>query len=185
MERNKFFVFCCAFVPGAGQMYLGMMKKGLTILTLFWGVIGVAVMLDLGVLCIFLPIIWFYSFFDTFNSARYNGDQRLMMDYKFWEDLKNGGWVPKIGIGSKVSGKAPKFLGLGCILLGVYSLYESIIKPMYWKFDLPEWLFFILNRIPNFVVAVAIIGLGIYLLNRERASKETEDFAEYQEGHHE
>ena len=29
MERNKFLVFCFAFVPGAGQMYLGMMKKGL------------------------------------------------------------------------------------------------------------------------------------------------------------
>lgn len=35
MERNKFLVFCFAFVPGAGQMYLGMMKKGLVIMSAF------------------------------------------------------------------------------------------------------------------------------------------------------
>ena len=56
MERNKFLVFCFAFVPGAGQMYLGMMKKGLVIMSVFWTVIAVAVMLNLGVLCVFLPI---------------------------------------------------------------------------------------------------------------------------------
>ena len=84
MERNKFLVFCFAFVPGAGQMYLGMMKKGLVIMGAFWAVIAIAVMLNLGVLFVFLPIIWFYAFFDTFNSARYHADQRLQMDYKFW-----------------------------------------------------------------------------------------------------
>ena len=97
MERNKFLVFCFAFVPGAGQMYLGMMKKGLVIMGAFWAVIAIAVMLNLGVLFVFLPIIWFYAFFDTFNSARYHADQRLQMDYKFWEDLKRGGWTPKVG----------------------------------------------------------------------------------------
>ena len=107
MERNKFLVFCFAFVPGAGQMYLGMMKKGLVIMSVFWTVIAVAVMLNLGVLCVFLPIIWFYAFFDTFNSARYHADQRLQMDYKFWEDMKHGGWVPKMG--EKFSNKTPKF----------------------------------------------------------------------------
>ena len=59
MERNKFLVFCFAFVPGAGQMYLGMMKKGLVIMGAFWAVIAIAVMLNLGVLFVFLPIIWY------------------------------------------------------------------------------------------------------------------------------
>ena len=66
MERNKFLVFCFAFVPGAGQMYLGMMKKGLVIMSVFWAVIAVAVMLNLGVLCVFLPI-----------GARESGLQRI------------------------------------------------------------------------------------------------------------
>lgn len=41
MERNKFLVFCFAFVPGAGQMYLGMMKKGLVIMGAFWAVTAI------------------------------------------------------------------------------------------------------------------------------------------------
>lgn len=59
MERNKFLVFCFAFVPGAGQMYLGMMKKGLVIMGAFWAVIAIAVMLNLGVLFVFLPTFGF------------------------------------------------------------------------------------------------------------------------------
>ena len=155
MERNKFLVFCFAFVPGAGQMYLGMMKKGLVIMGAFWAVIAIAVMLNLGVLFVFLPIIWFYAFFDTFNSARYHADQRLQMDYKFWEDLKRGGWTPKVG--DKISSKAPKFLGLGCILLGIYSLYETVLVPLFWRFNLPDWIYFILDRIPSLIVALAYI----------------------------
>ena len=183
MERNKFLVFCFAFVPGAGQMYLGMMKKGLVIMGAFWAVIAIAVMLNLGVLFVFLPSIWVYAFFDTFNSARYHADQRLQMDYKFWEDLKRGGWTPKVG--DKISSKAPKFLGLGCILLGIYSLYETVLVPLFWRFNLPDWIYFILDRIPSLIVACAVIGLGVYLLNRGKTPKETEDFVEYQEGHHE
>lgn len=183
MERNKFLVFCCAFVPGAGQMYLGMMKKGLALTSLFWGLIAVSVMLRLGVLSLFLPVVWFYAFFDTFNSARYHADQRLQMDYKFWTDLKHGGWIPQIE--SKFSNKAPKLLGLGCILLGVYSLYETVLAPLFWQFALPDWVYFVVDRIPSLVVAGAIIYLGVYLLNRGRITKEAEDFVEYQEGHHE
>ena len=183
MERNKFLVFCFAFVPGAGQMYLGMMKKGLVIMSVFWTVIAVAVMLNLGVLCVFLPIIWFYAFFDTFNSARYHADQRLQMDYKFWEDVKRGGWIPKAS--NQFSNKLPKLVGWGCIVLGIYSLYEAVIAPLLWRFDLPDWIYFIIGRIPSLVVACAVIGLGVYLLNRGKTSKETEDFVEYQEENHE
>lgn len=173
MERNKFLVFCFAFVPGAGQMYLGMMKKGLVIHECFLGgncqLQSCSIWSSLRI----LPIIWFYAFFDTFNSARYHADQRLQMDYKFWEDMKHGGWVPKMG--EKFSNKTPKFLGLGCILLGLYSLYETVIAPLFWRFDLPDWIYFILNRIPSLVVACAVIGLGVIFTepgkNTERSGR--------------
>ena len=35
MRINGFFLFCCACVPGAGQMYLGYMKRGLCLISLF------------------------------------------------------------------------------------------------------------------------------------------------------
>ena len=32
MLKNGFLTFCCAFVPGAGQMYQGYMKRGLSLI---------------------------------------------------------------------------------------------------------------------------------------------------------
>lgn len=183
MERNKFFVFCFSFIPGAGQMYLGMMKKGMAVMAAFFGLIFVAVMLSTGILSIFLPVIWFYSFFDTFNNARYNADQRLQMDYKFWEDCKKGIWVPRRD--GRISKNTPKYLGIGCILLGAYSLYQNAIRSIYWYFDVPNWLYYMTERLPGLFVAIAIIGLGVYLLKKTKKDKDVEEFIEYQEGRHE
>ena len=91
--------------------------------------------------------------------------------------------MPKIS--HRFSSKLPKFAGIGCIAIGVYSLYESVISPMFWRFDLPDWLYFSLNRIPSLVVAFAVIGLGVFLLKRGKAGKDAQEFVEYQEGNHE
>ena len=52
MKKNSFLTFCFAFIPGAGEMYLGMMKKGLAVMLLFWSLSMVA-----GVL--FPPLLFF------------------------------------------------------------------------------------------------------------------------------
>ena len=44
MLKNGFLTFCCAFIPGAGQMYQGYMKRGLSLM-LMCCVIGVLAML--------------------------------------------------------------------------------------------------------------------------------------------
>ncbi len=88
MERNKFLVFCFAFVPGGRTNVSGDDEKGVCHHGCFLGGDRHSGYAQFRVLFVFLPIIWFYAFFDTFNSARYHADQRLQMDYKFWEDLK-------------------------------------------------------------------------------------------------
>ena len=65
MLKNGFLTFCCAFIPGAGQMYQGYMKRGLSLITMFCVAFGAGTLL--GVLYVAMPIVWMYSFFDTFN----------------------------------------------------------------------------------------------------------------------
>ena len=36
-RKNSFFTFLFSFVPGAGEMYMGFMKQGLSLMTLFLG----------------------------------------------------------------------------------------------------------------------------------------------------
>ena len=66
MMKNGILTFIFAFCPGAGQMYQGYMKRGLSLITMFclFVVIGVS---TLQVLTIGRAIVWMYSFFDTFN----------------------------------------------------------------------------------------------------------------------
>ena len=63
--KNGFLTFCFAFMPGAGQMYQGYMKRGLSLVSLFFG--GCALVWLAEPLMLLLPIVWMYSFFDTFN----------------------------------------------------------------------------------------------------------------------
>ena len=66
-RKSGFLTFCFACLPGAGEMYLGYMKRGLSVMLAFWGLIFVASLLNMGILGILAPVIWAYSFFDTFN----------------------------------------------------------------------------------------------------------------------
>ena len=66
MKKNGILTFLFAFVPGAGQMYQGYMKRGLSLITLFFLCI-MAGMLLLEPLVLTALIVWMYSFFDTFN----------------------------------------------------------------------------------------------------------------------
>ena len=66
MMKNGILTFIFAFCPGAGQMYQGYMKRGLSLITMFclFIVIGVSTLEVLTIGCV---IVWMYSFFDTFN----------------------------------------------------------------------------------------------------------------------
>jgi len=48
-------------------MYMGFFKQGISIMTLFWAIIAIAGGLNISSLVIFLPVIWFYSFFHVHN----------------------------------------------------------------------------------------------------------------------
>lgn len=61
---SSFFTFCCAFIPGCGQMYLGLMKRGFSLMAAFFGLIY---LIQISWAFSFAVItLWFFSFFDTF-----------------------------------------------------------------------------------------------------------------------
>ena len=64
MKKSRLFSLLCACWPGAGEMYLGLMNRGLAIMLLFWGIIAVGAF-GFVIPMFLLPVIWFYSFFDT------------------------------------------------------------------------------------------------------------------------
>lgn len=69
-RKNPFLLFLSACIPGCGQMYQGYMKRGVSLMSLFALVIGLATGLYFGQLALALPVMWLYSFFDTYNLRR-------------------------------------------------------------------------------------------------------------------
>ena len=66
-QKRGFWLFIFSLIPGAGEMYMGFKKQGISIMLLFWGAIALASITGLGWLAMFLPVIWFYSFFNVHN----------------------------------------------------------------------------------------------------------------------
>ena len=65
MLKNGFLTLCFAFVPGAGQMYQGYMKRGFSVALLFAASVVAAALVPV---CIALvPVIYMYSFFDALD----------------------------------------------------------------------------------------------------------------------
>ena len=72
-KKSRFLAILFGFCPGAGQMYLGKMNRGLTLMSLFFGDIALGVIFP--PMLFILPLIWFYAFFDSLNLSGLNATQ--------------------------------------------------------------------------------------------------------------
>ena len=150
MKKNGFLTFCFACIPGAGQMYYGYMKRGLSLITLFC--IGIGLGAFIGPLVVICPIIWMYSFFDTYDlirrmtSGNPKPDELLLFD--------------NLGSLSSIFPSGNRVIGWVLIGLGVWALYSSILEPI--LYNLFSWYF--VNMVPTIVVAALLIAGGFWLL---------------------
>lgn len=157
MKKNALLTFIFACIPGAGQMYYGYMKRGLSMITLF------CVSLTLGsiisVLIVAAPIIWMYSFFDTYDLIRNlvagnpKPDALLLGNI---EDIQ------------KMIPRHNRLIGWAVILFGLWILYENLIVPtltaVFNALGLGDWWSWVDYSLPSLVVAVLLILLGGRLL---------------------
>lgn len=180
MKKNIVLTFGCSLVPGFGQMYQGYMKRGVALLFWFSAVLTLAAMLQIEALIFLMPLIWAYSFFDTFNLRNLPPEQRQAMEDSFipsgaWlDEAARDKWAKSIHIG-KVIGWTLVGLG-GLVLLNNFwdLLYYLVWEYMPW---IGNWFF----RIPSLLLAGLVIWLGLYLLKGNRAGKEDE-LTEYKGG---
>jgi len=146
-----------SMLPGAGHMFLGFMKMGLSFMTMFFGVIMFAALLRFEFILFALPIIWFYSFFDCINKTFPAYDVTVTDRYILLPEP-----FPIF------AGKHRLILGFVLTLLGIYLLANnafSIARRLLPQVDLHFWrIQGIINSIPQLIIAFAIIVLGIAMI---------------------
>lgn len=177
-KKNSFLTFCFAFIPGAGQMYQGYMKRGVSLMGLFALVSFVAGFMRMGFLTFALPVIWFYAFFDTFNIKGMTEQDRAQRPDAFLLDMNgvlNKDWQALLR-------RRHGVVGWLCIFLGAYLIFINFVEPWMWQLrEYMPWLVSLIDSLPTLVVAVLVIVLGVFLL-KGRPAKDGQDFIEYKGG---
>lgn len=169
MNRNNFFTFLLGFIPGAGQMYLGSMKKGICIMTGFGIVWTICNLLPIYLINFILPVIWFYAFFDTLILGRLNEDERRLDEEEFLHKLKsflNQDWHAFFT-------KHRIVLGTVVILLGVYTLFDRLVLPILYRFgDYLGWFHSFFYNIPSLILGILLLIGGFYLIMHFKSNEE-------------
>ena len=121
MKKNGILTLLFAFIPGAGQMYQGYMKRGLSLITMFCLFIIVGSTTGLDALVVGCIVVYMYSFFDTLNlRAQLAAEKAPEDDYLVhfnWHDARM----------TQFMGESHKLVGWGLIALGAIVFYNNII----------------------------------------------------------
>lgn len=157
MKKSLFLTFCFSFIPGAGQMYQSYMKRGVSIMSFFAIFTGLMGIFGMSIFAIPLPIIYAYSFFDTFNirNSIISGNKRE--DEYIW---KNTDFENIFGNIEKY--KKNRYIGVFLILVGIYLVFNSIIRPIAYKLDL-KIIYNTLNMISNYIPSIIVAGVSIFV----------------------
>lgn len=177
-HKSGFLTFCFAFVPGAGQMYLGYMKRGVSLMAPFCAVAFIAAFLNMGIVAILLPVIWAYAFFDTFHLRSQTPEQVKANPDAYLYDLRSfmgESW-------DSIVRRRHGLLGGLLIFLGAYGLYTNFVRPWLWTLVHAlrlSWLGELIDGLPTAIVAALLIALGIYLLRSPGKAQPDEDYTAF------
>lgn len=184
MNRNAFLTYVFSLCPGAGQMYQGYMKRGLSHILLF----VIPIMLGsvfMPALVVLSAVVFMYSFFDSINLraqivAHCNGTGGPLPVDDFLIHVK----MDERNVDQLLKGK-PKLVGWGLVILGAIGLYKSVVEPVLLSFVqlLPDSsLTWTLQRIVYSLPGIAIGGLfvlvGLWLIRG--GQKQEDDFNSYE-----
>ena len=178
--KNKFWTVVWSLIPGAGQMYQGQMKKGISLMLLFAGIIAVAAFTYLAILTFLLPVIWFYSFFDAWNKYHLPEDKlaKVRDDFLFFlnampENVRSDPRFKKVA-----SANVLKIGGIVAIIAGAYLIWDQIIVNVLSRL-LSETGAGILSevsyRLPQVAVAVLLIVIGVKLITHKKRELDSEN----------
>jgi hypothetical protein len=173
MKRTSGFrMFLAACIPGCGEMYQGYMKRGLSLMLVTAGIFALAVALGLGAPAIFLPVVWLYAFFDSYNLRRQLEEGTAPEDGYLLNFLDQD--AQRFSV---LWGKRHGLVGWVLVIIGLYTLYSTVVY--YFGWFIPGWLSSFLYRgVPRLVLVAVLLGLGIWFIRGPRPRPE-QDFASF------
>ncbi len=171
-KKNRFLLFCCSLMPGAGEMYLGFMKMGSSIMIGFVLGITLAGFSGLGILTVIPMVLWFYSFFNANNLGSLSDEElnNIEDNYLFIdEDGTNS-------LKALMAGKYRKVIAIVMILVGISMLWAVLCDALIDIFGrgwFDKYFYHISHmfrfNIPRIIIGIVIIWFGVKMILGKKA----------------
>ena len=166
MQKKGFLLFLCSLIPGAGELYMGFKKRGVSMMAIFWGIVALACVSGLEWFALALPVVWAYSFFQVHNLKSLPEEVFYLQkdEYAF-----HFGYV--LEHKREMLKKYRVVIAAVCILLGGSVLFHTFGDILYYllPMHLADSFAMVSGMIKTAVVAVVGLGGGVYLgVNKEK-----------------
>lgn len=175
-KGNGFWRFCFSLLPGAGEMYMGFMKQGAMLMTLFFGCGALSGWLNLDIFGYVLPVIWFYGFFHVHNLAGLPNEEF----YSVEDTFNIGEWKFFDVIGQE---RCREYFAWALILIGCAGLWKIVtnsVNRVLCYFDISTQLWKnVTGEIPQVVFSVIIIYIGVQMIKGKKQQLEDKEREEH------
>ena len=167
-KKNRFLLFCLSFLPGAGEMYLGFMKMGLSLLSLFALIIIITVYSNIGVMGLVVFVICVYGFFHANNLGALSDEEFYKIEDEYLFGL---GEKDMNSLKDFLTGKYRKVFAVILILFGISMLWQTFCRFLrymvgsdyYYKY-ISGFMNTVSSDVPRMIIAFLIILFGIKLI---------------------
>jgi len=179
-KKSGFMTFICSLVPGAGEMYLGFMKEGLSIMCLAYAMFLAGIWIDAPWLVCGIIILWFYSVFNVHNKVSLPDEEFYALEDNYLFHLNQ--ILPE----GRLNGRQTKIFGWLLVFFGVATIWRPSIRNLlaalrtYVSADFAKVVGNYLDSIPRIVIAGILIVSGVRLILKKKTElymepEETDD----------
>lgn len=160
-KKNKFFTFVISLFPGAGHMYMGFMKKGVSLMSAFFIIVFISSFLGISQLLYVVPILWFYSFFDSINTGYSTDEEFINIEDNYLFTLDKF-----VGIDKNMFMKSRLWAGLLLLIFGIFLIWKSIMAQLSRVIPLQIYdaISNVMANLPRLIIGIVIIVVGIKLI---------------------
>lgn len=180
-KKSGFWTFIFSFLPGAAEMYMGFMKMGVSLMGLFLGLIVLGSFFAQGIFLVVDVVVWFYAFFHAHNLRAMDDEDFYMLEDEYLFSAKEAG---KEFWNRTVVSRYRKIVAGILILMGVSILWNNVLYMLDWLLPdvLDELMYLISYRVPQIILGIGIIAVGILLIRGKKQELLEEPKEESEDG---
>lgn len=176
-KKSPFFTLIFSLCPGAGEMYMGLYKQGISLMVLFFGSAAIGMWLNMEEIMILMwPIVWCYSFFHTHNLRRMPEEEFAALEDRFlFEEHIGKDFVWEF------NEKHRRIFGVILLLMGITVLWRAALSIFGAFFQMPDFLWVLNTSLPQIVMAGIVLYAAIHLLREPKETEDAEDLEEMEQ----